>query len=108
MSYADEALLDCGENARPTTPAAPEYPVELVEIARHVAGSDTNSPSVRDKARKAIAELEPVDPLVEEARQVVKAFYPEMKPTYNGRRLAIAIECLKRGRNLTITESNHG
>lgn len=45
-----------------------------------------------------MADMQPVDPLVEEAREIVRAFYPEMKPDYNGRRLAIAIEALKRGR----------
>ena len=40
----------------------------------------------------------PVDPIVEEAREIVKAFYPDMRPDYNGRRVAIVIEALQRGR----------
>ncbi len=44
---------------------------------------------------------EPVDPIEAQAMEIVRAFYPEVSSTYNGRRKAIAIEAIKRGMALT-------
>lgn len=40
---------------------------------------------------------EPVDPLLTEAREIVRASYPEMDPAYTGRRVTVALTALRRG-----------
>lgn len=48
----------------------------------------------------AAHEEAPVDPLLNEAREIVRASYPEMDPNYTGRRVTVALAALKRGMEL--------
>lgn len=55
-------------------------------------------PAITAFARYIAANEEaPVDPLLIEARKIVRAYYPEMGDDYRGRRMNIASAALRRG-----------
>lgn len=89
--YFEDGVMDetpvsirvCATHPHYTTPTpderavAPELVVRLVELAKRLDKDAWDDPfhSMKDEARAIVAALEPVDPMLLEARQVVAGLY---------------------------------
>lgn len=89
-----------------TTPTVPEWAIQKALKLMEYGGTPLRSVLAEPNEHfeviafaHYIAEHEepPVDPLLIEARAIIKRCYPEVSPNYSGRRLTIAMDALRRG-----------
>lgn len=91
---------------------SPEVVERMVALVRDMASNRSDiawQPWVawRNTAQTLAALLpKPVDPDEAEALAIVKSLYPEMRDTYSGRRVTVALAALKRGRELAASEAS--
>jgi hypothetical protein len=99
----------CDGDAYPPLTALARYIQQVSDAAKAVDGrlaelGIADASSTRGLLAPFILP-DPVDPLLIEAKEIVRASYPAMAPDYNGRRVTIALAALKRGMELAGSKS---